>query len=116
MTANIDPAQLAALAAADAQRTARAGTAKPGNGAFAAALEKAQGTELSEATPPPELSAHIATAARAWAALDGAGQHVSFADSSEGSVQILLADSDGTTPRTLSGSDLFDLIEREGGS
>jgi hypothetical protein len=115
MTASIDPLQ--PQGASGAQRTTT-GAGQQTAGLFAAALEKARqesALPAVEPTPPPELIEHIARAARAWEALNARGQHVSFDESASGDLQIVLAADDGRDPQTLSGAELFSLLEREGG-
>jgi hypothetical protein len=114
VTANIDPINRAAPGgAAPAGQPSGAGS-----GQFAAALQKAQQSQgVADAvippSPPAELAGHIAAAARAWEALSAAGQHVSFTETPDGRVSINLHDEEGSG-EPLSGSSLFDLIEREG--
>jgi hypothetical protein len=124
VTANIDPVQAAALAAASRS----AAHAAAGGAQFSAALSDAQraadGVDSTSPSasadvppsPPPELAAHIEAAARAWDVLAGAGQHVSFSDNPDGRLSIELRDESGNHLETLSGAALFGLIDRAGGS
>jgi hypothetical protein len=118
LTANIDPTQAAARNTGPLVKApAPAGA---GNGPFGAALAKAQsadgplGAPVDAPAPPAELADHIAAAARAWEALSQSGRHVSFSQSPDGRVAIELHDIDDDQTETLSGSSLFDLIDRGG--
>jgi hypothetical protein len=121
VTANIDPLQESAKASEPVPTPLHGARSAPSGGEFAAALSRAQrapglaaGPIL--ATPPPELGAHIAAAARAWDALAAAGQSISFETSDAGKLRILLSDDGGNELVTLSGQQLFELIDREGGA
>jgi hypothetical protein len=118
LTANIDPTQAGARNAGPLVKPpAPAGA---GNGLFGAALAKAQradgplGGAVGTPAPPAELADHIAAAGRAWEALSQSGRHVSFSQSPDGRVAIELHDVDDDQTETLSGSGLFDLIDRGG--
>ena len=117
MTANIDPIRSPAPPAAGqpAKTSAAAGASQT---KFGEALAKARSAGAPDAvlppTPPAELGANIAAAARAWEALAADGRHVSFSETAEGRVSIQL--SDGESAEELTGSGLFDLIDAEGGA
>lgn len=116
MTANIDPLKQAPVGSTGAAAKLSAPT-KQASGAFAAALDTAQRAGATEAvppSPPPELAERIASAARAWEALAASGRHVSFTQAPGGRTQIELAGDDGSAAASLTGSQLFDLIDREG--
>jgi hypothetical protein len=88
---------------------------------FGATLARAQqasrnAAEWVQATPPPDLSAHIAAAARAWDALADGGRHVSFEEGSTGHLRIELQDDDGNSLESLSVGRLFELIDQHGGT
>lgn len=119
MTANIDPVHLPPSipgSPAEASRARGAGS----SGAFGAALAAAQKSPAAESEavpslPPAELSAHIAAAAQAWAALAAGGQNVVFNEGAGGRLSIELQDDEGNELETLSGSQLFGLIDEHGG-
>lgn len=117
LTANIDPTQATRHTGPLVRAPVPAGA---GNGLFGAALAKAQsadgplGAAVDGPAPPAELADHIAAAARAWEALSQSGRHVSFSQSPDGRVSIELHDIDDDQNETLSGSGLFDLIDRGG--
>jgi hypothetical protein len=100
-----------------AQPSIRRGSAS--GGIFEAALAEAQkaagAPPSSTPAPPPELGAKIAAAASAWDALSAAGQYVAFHYGEDGEVSIELQDEDGRPLQSLSGSDLFSLIDERGG-
>ena len=115
MTANIDPLQPQATVSAQATGKSPAAAGK-GPGSFAAALDGAQQNAPADTlpqSPPPELGAHIAEAARAWEALAASGRHVSFSSSPGGRTQIELSGDHGSNS-VMSAGELFALIEREG--
>ncbi len=116
MTANIDPL----LPPTPSGGAGRPAAPTRGTSDFSAALARAEKAAASDAvvgvTPPPELAAHIAAAARAWEALSASGRHVSFDDDLDGGLSIRLHDDgDGPSGR-LTASQLFDLIDQEGSS
>jgi hypothetical protein len=118
LTANIDPSQAAARITGPLLKApAPAGA---GNGLFGAALAKAQSADgtlcgaVGAPAPLAELADHIAAAGRAWEALSQSGRHVSFSQSPDGRVAIELHHIDDQQIETLSGSGLFDLIDRGG--
>jgi hypothetical protein len=119
VTANFDPINTAALAAAN-QPPARATSTSTSGSVFGAALVQAQQSlgqadSVAQSAPPPELAAHIEAAARAWDALSANSQHISFSESPDGRIRIELHDQDGNHLESLSGVGLFDLIDQEGG-
>lgn len=67
------------------------------------------------AMPPPELAAQIDAAASACDALEASGQWVAFEDSPDRPLRIHLRDDDDGDLGVLSCSELFDLIDQEGG-
>jgi hypothetical protein len=80
-----------------------------------AAQQSAQPAASLPPVPPPELSAHIAAAARAWDALSGAGRSVVFNERDDGRLSIQLQDEEGNEMQSLDGSELFGLIDEYGG-
>lgn len=72
------------------------------------------GGALGAPAPPAELGDHIAAAARAWEVLSQSGRYVSFSQSPDGRMAIDLHDIDDGQIETLSGSGLFELIDRGG--
>jgi hypothetical protein len=118
VTANIDPLQLAKLEATPQSTKPAAGAAS--SGAFATALAQAQQASGPSTavppTPPVELASRIDAAAHAWESLAGSGQHLAFEQSPDGRVRIQLRDLDGNDLGALSGNELFELIDREGGT
>jgi hypothetical protein len=70
---------------------------------------------IDAATPPPEIAAQIDVAAFAWDSLEASGRRVVFEDPPDGPLQILLRDDDDNDLGVLSGTELFDLIDHEGG-
>jgi hypothetical protein len=119
VTANIDPANptpQGPIAPAPTSSARAAGV----DGVFEAALAEAQNPWRSAPaelppTPPPGLAANIAAAAHAWDSLAASSQHVVFNHSADGQLSIELADDDGNSLGTLSGSELFGLIDEHGG-
>ncbi|GEM_PF-5340809 len=67
------------------------------------------------ATPRPELAAHIDAAASAWDSLAASGRRVAFEDTPDRPLQIRLRDDDDNDLGVLTGVELFDLIDQEGG-
>ncbi len=119
MNADIDPVHSTPAGSTAQPQTAGARNAPP-SGVFGAALAKAQKAGVEPATevppsPPPELAANIAAAARAWEALAAGGQHVAFGDPAEGRFTIELQDPHGAGSRTLTGAQLFELIDEQRG-
>lgn len=117
MTANMDPLQPAANGPTGSAPSSPSSSRKDA-GKFGAGLGAAQrndpAAEPLTPTFPLELSANIAAAARAWDTLAAAGQSVSFDDSGE-RLRIVLAGEHGSEAMTLSGSELFALIDRDWG-
>jgi hypothetical protein len=113
---NIDPIQPFSAASPSGRSTAPL----RGAGDFSAALASAErtaapATEHLPPTPPPELAAHIAAAARAWDSLTADGRHVSFDQDQDGRVRIQLHDEASVHGESVSPSALFDLIDQESG-
>ncbi len=119
MTANIDPVHLPPSGSGTPAEASPARGARSSS-AFGAALAAAQRSPVAETealppVPPAELSAHIAAAARAWDALAAGGQNVVFNEREDGQLSIELQDDEGNELQTMSGSQLFGLIDEHGG-
>ena len=116
MTPNIEPIQPFSAVGA----SGRSAAPLRGAGDFSAALSRAEASAKPAggavpATPPAELAAHIAAAARAWDSLAGGGQHVSFDQDQDGRLTIALHDESNGRSERGGPAALFDLIDQEGG-
>jgi hypothetical protein len=115
VTANFDPFHRPAPGIAGAPS---ASSGADSDDVFGAALGPArQPAPLPDAliapSPPPQLAAHIAAAARAWDAFAAAGQQIAFSETADGRIAIELCDEDGERLEILSGAGLFNVIEDE---
>ena len=120
MTANIEPIQPTPPPIGNGSTPRAAGD----SGAFAVAFAKAQRAGVASVTahdkdispsPPEHLAENIAAAGRAWASLAASGRHVVFEQGANGRVTIELQDDSGNRLESVGPTQLFELLDQEGG-